>query len=404
MNTRKVEWRTPGSQKFSMAVAGDFSPREENCADVAARAAEITAPVKPFFDTADMRVLQWECAVTRQDTPIDKSGPNHRCYPECTVFAETLNIDTVLLANNHTGDYGAPGVKDTLDIFGKMNIRTVGAGMSAEEAARPLHIEYNGLKVSLINVAEHEFGIAYRDVPGGNGLDPIKLSVQIKAEKENNDLVVVTIHGGHEHLPFPSPRMRSWYRFFADCGADAVFSCHTHCPLGYEIYNGVPIVYSPGNFYFPNRPTSLPCWYIGYVPKFFFDAEGAYAMEILPYFNFKSGLKTMDENDSKAFFEYLDGLCAPIADEKQLQTIFDVWSSRSGYFGSLFNRQKPESFDEREGVASQLPLRNLMTCQAHNDVLKNALLLMERYELTKSRELPELQIINKAQNPEFVKL
>ena len=216
--------------------------------------------------------------------------------------------------------------------------------------------------------------------------------------------MVVTIHGGHEHLPFPSPRMRSWYRFFADCGADAVFSCHTHCPLGYEIYNGVPIVYSPGNFYFPNRPTSLPCWYIGYVPKFLFDGEGAYGMEIMPYFNFKSGLKTMDENDSAAFFEYLDGLCAPIADEKLLQTIFDVWSSRSGYFSSLFNRQKPESFDVREGVASQLPLRNLMTCQAHNDVLKNALLLMERYELTKCRELPELEIITKAQNPEFVKL
>ena len=40
MNTRKLQWRTPGSSKFSMAIAGDFCPREENCADLTARATE----------------------------------------------------------------------------------------------------------------------------------------------------------------------------------------------------------------------------------------------------------------------------------------------------------------------------------------------------------------------------
>ena len=402
MNTRKLQWRTPGSSKFSMAIAGDFCPREENCADLTARAVEITAPVKPFFDDADMKILQWECTVTKQDTPIDKSGPNHRCYPECTVFAEVLGIDTVLLANNHTGDYGDPGVKDTLEKFNALGIRTVGAGMNEAEAARPLRVEYNGIKVSILNAAEYEFGQAYGDKPGSNGLDPIRLSADIKAEKAENDLVVVTIHGGHEHLSFPTPRMRSWYRFFIDCGADAVFSCHTHCPLGYEVYNNAPIIYSPGNFYFPNRPTSLPCWYIGYVPKFFFDAEGAYGMELLPYFNYKAGLKTMDESDTAKFFEYLDFLNAPIADEKELQKIFDAWCTRSGYFGALFNRAKPEDLTVREGVTALLGPRNLMTCQSHHDLLRNTLLLIERYEYAAAAE--NFGIIDKAQNPEFVKL
>ena len=231
MNTRLLQWRTPGTKKFSAAIAGDFCPREENCADLTARAFEITAPVKPFFDSADLKVLQWECTVTRQDTPIDKSGPNHRCYPECTVFATALGIDTVLLANNHTGDFGAPGVKDTLEAFSKLNIRTAGAGMTEAEAFQPLHLEQNGLKLSLINAAEYEFGIAYRDVPGANGLDPIRLAAQIKAEKKENDLVIVTLHGGHEHLPYPTPRMKSWFRYFADCGADAVFKVQLFAQL-----------------------------------------------------------------------------------------------------------------------------------------------------------------------------
>ena len=127
MNTRYIQWRNSGGQNFSTVIAGDFCPREENCQDLVERVDEITSQIKPFFENADLRFLQWECAVTRQDTPIDKSGPNHRCYPECAVFAQALGIDAVLLANNHTGDYGVSGIKDTLDLFEKLHIHTVGA-------------------------------------------------------------------------------------------------------------------------------------------------------------------------------------------------------------------------------------------------------------------------------------
>ena len=388
-----------------MVIAGDFCPREANCEDLVNRVDEITRQVKPYFESADMRVLQWECTVTRQDTPIDKSGPNHRCYPECTVFATALDIDTVLLANNHTGDYGAPGVKDTLDAFKALNIRTVGAGMTEAEAAVPLRVEYNGIKCSIINAAEYEFGIAYGDVPGANSIDPIKLAAQIKAEKSACDLVVVTLHGGHEQYSWPTPRLRSLCRFMADCGADAVFNCHSHCPAGYEVYNGVPIIYSPGNFYFPNRPTSLPQWYIGYLPKFFFDADGVYALEILPYYNYKQALTLLDEADTKSFFVYLDQLSEPIADEEKLQKLFNAWCARgglNGYLGSLFNRPVPESLYNRDGVKPNLGLRNLMTCQSHHDLLKNSLLLMERYQLKDAEAL--IPLIKEAQSPEWVKV
>lgn len=401
MNTRYIQWREAEKSSFSAVIAGDFCPREENCADVTARAVEITSGVKPFFDSADLKVLQWECTVTRQDTPIDKSGPNHRCYPECTAFAEALGIDTVLLANNHTGDYGAPGVKDTLEAFRSLGIRTVGAGMDESEALKPLRAEYNGLKCSIINAAEYEFGIASGGTPGGAALDICRIADQIKAEKGECSTVIVALHGGHEHFPFPSPRMRKMFRFFADCGADAVFNCHTHCPLGYELYNGVPVIYSPGNFYFPPRPTSLPCWYIGYVPKFFFDAKGAYAMEILPYFNLKQALTLLDEAESEKFFSYLDGLCAPLSNEKELQEIFDSWCAQSGFLNTFFGRVKPEDLDCREDVKNLLGLRNILTCQSHYDLVRNTMLLIEQYKFTSAGG--KNQLIKSAQTPEWAK-
>ena len=402
MNTRKIQWRESSGKNFSVAIAGDFSPREENCADVTARAEEITAAVKPFFDSADVKILQWECTITRQDTPIAKSGPNHRCYPECTAFAKALGIDTVLLANNHTGDYGDPGVRDTLEILDDLGIRHVGAGMNEAEAARPLYLECQGLRVAVINAAEYEFGIARGSHAGGNALDPVAIAAQIKEEKSRNDLVILALHGGHEHYPYPSPRMRSWFRYFADCGADMVFNCHTHCPLGYELYNGIPVVYSPGNFYFPNRPTSLPCWYIGYVPKFFLDEKGAFAMELLPYFNFKAGLKLLDEAETVQFFEYLDKISAPIADEEGLKKLFDAWCASSSYFSLLFDRKKPEDFNDPRQVASVLSVRNILTCQSHHDLVRNCAILMEHYQLAEAGKVRN--VIEEAQHPPFVKL
>jgi poly-gamma-glutamate synthesis protein (capsule biosynthesis protein) len=190
-----------------------------------------------------------------------------------------------------------------------------------------------------------------------------------------------------------------------DYGADAVFNCHTHCPQGYEIYNNAPIIYSPGNFYFPNRPTSIPCWYIGFVPKFYFDEAGAFGLELLPYYNYKKALTLMDDGDTEKFFAYLDELSAPINDDVRLQKLFDAWCAKgglAGYFGQLFNRALPESFQERAGVKKNLGLRNIFTCQSHSDLLRNTLLLMERYQLEDAKEL--IPLIDAAQFPEWVKI
>ena len=404
MKQRLIKWRDADGETFSTAIAGDFCPREENSDAVAARAAELTAPIKPFFDDADFRILQWECAATVRGTPIDKSGPNHRCKPECAAFATALNIDAVLLANNHTGDYDTEGVKDTLDTFRNLNIRTVGAGMDLQEAAKPLHIEHNGLKIALFNVAENEFGTAGKNTAGVCGLDMFRLIGEIKAVRSEYDLVIAALHGGTEHFPYPSPGLRQRCRFLAENGVDAVFNCHSHCTIGYEIYKGVPIVYSPGNFYFPARPTSLPCWYLGYVPKFFFDRNGAYALAIQPYTQTLNGVVPLNDGDSTAFFDYLDELSAPIANDDELQEIFDSWcyKLRSGsYFDFLFNRQKPD-FDDRTAVKDCLAQRNLLTCEAHYELLKNTLRLMERYRLNKADS--KVQLIETAQSVPWLKL
>ena len=113
----------------------------------------------------------------------------------------------------------------------------------------------------------------------------------------------------------------------------------------------------------------------------------------------------MDDADTEKFFAYLDELSEPINDEARLQKLFDAWCAKGGldsYFGRLFNRALPESFQTREGVKKNLGLRNMFTCHSHSDLLRNTLLLMERYQLEEAREL--IPLIDAAQFPEWVKI
>lgn len=313
MLTRSIEWRKPETELFSVVISSDTCPREENSADSAARAEEIMGSVKPYFQSADFRILQWECAITRQETPIAKTGPNLHCTPECIRLASALGTDAVLLANNHTGDYGTPGIADTLEAFQAQNIRTVGNGMNLAEAEQPLKFEKNDLRIALLNAAEHEFGFSTEKCAGSNGLDSMRLACQIKELKAEGHLVLVALHAGIELFSFSAPRLQKLCRFLADSGAAAVFCCHSDCPMGYEIYKDVPIVYSPGNFYFPGRPTALPCWYHGYLAKFYFDGRGVCKLEILPYFNRKKTVELLNEEETQSLFFELDVLKEMIA-------------------------------------------------------------------------------------------
>ena len=47
--------------------------------------------------------------------------------------------------------------------------------------------------------------------------------------------------------------LRSLAKGYIDAGADLVVGCHPHVLQGFEYYNGVPIIYSLGNYLFGNR-------------------------------------------------------------------------------------------------------------------------------------------------------
>jgi len=222
-----------------------------------------------LFQSADFKIVNLECPITDLDkeSRILKSGPHLKSSDKVTaVNLKKIGVNVVTLANNHIKDYGEKGVMDTLSFCKQNNLNTVGAGENIEDASKILYLKKDDLKIAVINISENEWSSADANSAGAYPLDIIDNSKLIDKAKKNANKVIVIIHGGIEHYNLPTPRMVKQYRFYADCGASIIIGHHTHCIGGNEVYKGVPIIYSLGNFVFTKKSNEKG-WYIGLLLK-----------------------------------------------------------------------------------------------------------------------------------------
>ncbi|MBQ9502900.1 MAG: CapA family protein [Lentisphaeria bacterium] len=399
-------WREPGKKTFSITIGGDFCPREENSQYVAEHASEIVRDMKPVLKKDALKILQWECAVTEGGAPIVKRGPNLRCgEPVLDVLTE-LGIDVALLANNHTGDFGPSEILTTENAIRARGVMTVGTGRDPEDAAKPLMLEKNGVSIAILNICENEFGGARKNKPGTNTMDVLENIRQIREARRQADVVLVLLHGGHEVDPYPSPRMVKVFRAFADAGASAVWNCHTHCPEGFEVRNGVPVIYSPGNFYFPGGPTAHKTLRTGYVTEFLCDEKGSYGFEITPYGSTKEKMFRLTGGTLAAAEKYLLDLCGPLDDPDELQSLFDSWCTGAGigYLSMIAETNEetwpPADWTDKEVHDRWIGVRNLFTCESHAYLLNNTCRLIEEFRVAEAAS--GCGRITERMDPEFV--
>ena len=243
------------------------------------------------------------------------------------------------------------------------------------------------ITIAIINFCENVWSIAEEDSPGANPMDIIDNANQIKEAKATHDKVIVIIHGGHEYYNLPSPRMQKQYRFYADQGADIVIGHHTHCISGNEVYNGVPIYYSLGNFLFTKKNLNEE-WYTGLVLEVEISSDGI-ECQVHPVRQEKDGfrLSLLEGEDKKDVLERIKSYSSIISNEEMLDLKWNEFIDRQSrmylnYWSPLSyvkNRYLNAAF--RKLIGNMLNKKgaslflNLVRCEAHRDlsseVLKN---------------------------------
>jgi len=235
-----------------------------------------------IFKNSELNIVNLECPVARNKiNKINKTGPHISASPYTFNYLKQIHTTVVTLATNHLMDFGTDGLLNTLLLCKENSIASVGAGISLKEANDPYFFDSGALKISVLNFTENEWSVAREGKSGANPFNIVENVRQIRNAREISDFVIVVIHGGNEYYHLPNPRMVSNYRFFAECGASVIIGHHPHCISGYEVYKGVPVFYSLGNFLFTMKSARDP-WYTGVVLKLIINKNKSLNWELIP--------------------------------------------------------------------------------------------------------------------------
>lgn len=332
-------------------------------------------------------------------TPIVKSGPNLISADKFIAFVDALAPSAVGMANNHTFDYGKGAFDNTLRLLTERGYPCFGAGETLADAYRPVVFEKDGTRAAIIAVCENEFGTADEDTPGTAGYNLTYTTEAIRQARADGCLPIVYFHGGNERYAVASPGKVALYRHFIDLGAAAVIAMHTHCPQGYEFYNGSPIVYSMGNFFFPAKWDMPKAWNYGYITELNIRADGI-ALSIVPYIFDFDGVRLLDGEDKAHFLRYMDFLNAIIADKRLVRDYFDAWSVMSGvgcYMEGLERVEDAETVTQEQLIRT----KNLFSCEAHNELMTNTFKILYEGRLQAAkRYIPQIEALQDMRIPE----
>jgi len=214
---------------------------------------DLFTPVKDILMNADITFGNFDCVLLTKDGPVKKCNNPKFCFafkcPDHYVkYIKDAGFDLISIANNHSGDFGDSGRRNTIRLFRENNIEFAGLTYCPYTIFERNHIKYGFC--------------AFAPNNGTVNLNDRKLAMQIVHKLDSMcDIVIVSMHTGAEgaqytHITkqtemFLGENRGNPYQFardVIDAGADIVFGSGPHVERAMDLYKGRFIAYSLGNF------------------------------------------------------------------------------------------------------------------------------------------------------------
>lgn len=220
----------------------------------------VTPEVIERMQAADIMMLNNEFAYSNRGMPIEEKQFTFRAKPETAAYLNDMGVDIVSLANNHAYDYGPDALTDTLDILRETGIPYVGAGRDIGEARRPVYYIVGDIKIAFVSATQIE-RLDMPDTKEATETSPgvfrcwngEKLLETIREAAANSDFVVAYIHWGTENVAELDWAQLKQAPELVAAGADLIIGDHPHCLQPIGVIQGVPVIYSLGNFWFNSK-------------------------------------------------------------------------------------------------------------------------------------------------------
>jgi poly-gamma-glutamate capsule biosynthesis protein CapA/YwtB (metallophosphatase superfamily) len=348
------------SSGFSITLTGQSMIRSDIRAHAPAAVPVITSLLK-----GDVIFTNFEATIVDEAKGQSRKDGRFLSPPEALDALKSFGFNLVSLSNNHAFDLKVPGIQNTLQEAGRLNLAHAGTGNTLDEAAAPGYLHTPKGTVALVAMASGliaDGGSASPTRPGVNELrveagkpnqeDTQRILQSIREARKRAGLVVVYEHNHVFDKPFqtimleelperlgPPDWLKKWTHAEIDAGADIIVMHGAPLLHGVEIYRGRPIFYDLGNFIFQAPPIDIlldePINWESVVAYVDFQGKNLQSIKFLPIAQNKLGegqADTQDEHTNNLFLQ-TRGLPSPAKGE-QAHYILERLANLSRPFGT----------------------------------------------------------------------
>lgn len=259
--------------------------------------------------SADIMMLNNEFPYSDRGTPLEDKKFTFRAKPTCVSFLNDMGVDIVSLANNHAYDYGEAAFLDTMETLENAGITYVGAGRNLQEARRPVYYIINNMKIAIVAATQ----IEKLDHPDTKGATDSSAGVfrcwngdnlleTVREAKANSDFVIVYLHWGNENETPIDWAQEKQAPEVVEAGADLVIGAHPHCLQKISVIQGVPVMYSLGNFWFNSKTIDT-----GMI-KITLNENGLQSYQFIPCIQTGSQTMLLQGEEKKRVIDYMQSL------------------------------------------------------------------------------------------------
>lgn len=311
------EAKSDGSYDFTISFAGDINLDDNTTTTTYLNSVggDISKCISPEYikmmNDADIMCINNEFSYSDRGTPLAGKMYTFRANPDKVAYLNELGVDVANLANNHVYDYGEEAMFDTLDTIKGAGIDVVGAGKNLKEAMTPYYATVDGKTIAIVAASRAEKNKktpqATEDSPGILLCYDTELFVQeIKEAKENADFVIAFVHWGTEYSTVLEDEQLTTGKEYLDAGADVIVGAHSHCVQGMEYYDGKPIVYSLGNYWFNEKKLYTMLLNLHFEGD---DDEGRITVNVVPGTQIDCQTKiAQNDEERRKIFDYLESI------------------------------------------------------------------------------------------------
>jgi len=232
-------WKDPSSFVVArFGITGDFLPASGLSPTGMQTWPAMASPLASIFDELDFTLVNLECPVNVGSLPARTKaalGDSFSAPEESLDYLHALKCKVVSLANNHSYDYGSPGVSATRAALNTAGIISLGADSSLTDPP----------EVCVLNIGETArvgiwcSALEIRECATKNqrGLEPATIergkAAFASLKSQGATCYVAFLHAGAEGTNRPDPRAVELMNSLAQTGFNVVAACHSHRTSGF---------------------------------------------------------------------------------------------------------------------------------------------------------------------------